>query len=122
MKNLFKVAVAAGVIGLVSQAAFADVTGLTARLAGSCRTANTTGACTIKVAASGSSLGSDSVLLLRAATSNGNYRYVSNRARTLSDTGTTTFKFRNADGCYKVVTAPNGNDSPDVRSRAVCEK
>ena len=121
MKKLVQVIVAAAVIGLAAQGASAEVTGLTAKFAGGCKSKNT-GTCAIKVTASGSDLSSDEVVLERADTSKGHFRYVSRTTRTLSDSGRAEMKFRNVDGCYRVVTAPNGNDVPDVRSRTVCEE
>ena len=121
MKKLVKVLVAVGVLGFAVQSASAEVTGLTAKFAGGCQASNT-GSCTIKVSASGSDLASDAVVLEQADTSKGRFRYVSKTTRTLSESGSTSFKFRNKAGCYKVVTAPNGNDTPDVRSRTICEK
>jgi len=122
MKKLVKVLVAVGVLGFVAQGASAEVTGLTAKFAGGCQVSNTRGSCVIKATASGSDLSSDEVVLEQADTSKGHFRTVGKTPKTLSSTGTTSFKFKNKAGCYKVVTAPNGNDKPDVRSRVICEK
>ena len=121
MKKLVRALVAVGVIGLAAHGASAEVTGLTAKLAGGCQATNT-GTCTIRVSASGTDLASDSVVLENAETAKGPFRYVSKTTRTLSESGSATMKFRNKSGCYKVVTAPNGDDAADVRSRIVCEK
>ena len=121
MKNLVNGLVAVGVICIAAQGASAEVTSLAAKFAGGCKTTST-GSCTIKATAEGTELEGDGVVLQRADSAKGRYRYVSKTNRTLSEEGTTSFKFRNAAGCYRVVTTPNGNDVPDVRSRTICEK
>ena len=103
-------------------AAQADVSTLSAKFRGGCSAANTNGSCTIGATATGSELASDSVVLQRSDTQSGRYKNVSATPKSLSDSGSVTFKFRNKSGCYRVVTAENGNDAADVRSKAICEK
>lgn len=122
MRNVLTSAAVALALAALSNVAFADVSSLTARFAGGCSESNTTGSCAIKVSATGSDLGSEGVLLLHSDTLNGHYAKVSKNARSLSDSGQATFRFRNAKGCYKVTTAENGNDKPDVTSHRICEK
>ena len=107
---------------LISSIANADVVALSAKFRGGCVTTNTRGSCTISVTATGSDFGADGVVLRRSRTVNGPYRDVSVTPRALDDSGVTTFRFRNVAGCYRVYTAPNGNDLPDARSRTICEK
>ena len=120
MRKVAFILIGIGVI--VAGRADAEVTALTAKFRGGCIAANTTGSCTITAAAEGADFAGDSVVLRRSATPNGRYRNVSATPRALDDTGRATFRFRNAPGCYRVYTAPNGNDLPDVRSRTICEK
>lgn len=103
-------------------AAQAEVTGLSVKFKGGCSAANTTGSCTIAATATGSDLASEAIVLQRATSQNGRYKNVSAAPKSLSDSGSATFKFRNQSGCYRAVTAENGNAAPDKTSRAICEK
>lgn len=114
--------IALGLLGLAASPAIAEVTSISAKFAGGCKLENTTSSCTIKATAAGTSLSTAAVVLQRSETGKGGWRYVSKSPRTLSATGQTTFRFKNVGGCYRVITAPNGNDTPDIRSRAICEK
>lgn len=100
----------------------ADVTGLTARFAGGCNTSNTTGSCTIKVSASGTDLGSETVRIYAADSRNGPFNPISSRVHSLSSSGLASVRIANSRGpCFQARTGPNGNDKPDAKSRAICE-
>ena len=105
----------------VAVAAFAAVDSMTIRFAGGCHSTST-GACSIKLSAEGSDLGSAAVRLQHSATQKGPWRNVGAHSRTLSSSGLATFKFKNVDGCYRAITDENGNDNADVVSRKICEK
>lgn len=106
---------------LMASVANADVTALSVKFGGGCSSTNT-GTCTIKVTASGTDLDQSAVVLQRGTSQKGPWRYVSKTSRSLSATGRAQFRFANQDGWYRAVTAPNGNDAADIRSRAIQEK
>jgi len=106
-------------LGVLSSNAFADVHLLTARFAGGCSTSNSTGGCTIKVAATGSELSDDTVNVQHADSATGNFRNLSSHTRSISS-GSASFRFKNQSGCYRVVTVHNSG-SRFVRSRTLCE-
>lgn len=124
MKLIGKGLVAASLVSvIVSASAFADVAGLRAKFKGGGLTANTTGNVYVGVVASGTDLATEGVQLWVAEGPGKSFRKVSNRVKPLSATGYAEFKVKNTPGgCYKVATAPNGNDKPDHVSNTICEK
>jgi hypothetical protein len=119
MRILAALAVLAGTASL----AHADVDALALRFAGGCTTANTNGSCTLRVTATGTELSREGVQLYVAAKQGERFVRVSPRVKPLSENGQASYRVKNTPGgCYQVRTAPNGNDAPDVVSRAVCEK
>lgn len=100
--------------------AYATVDSLSIKFGGGCVSTNT-GTCTLKITASGSDLGSDAVQIQHSSARNGTFRTISSRTHALSDTGRATVRLANEAGCYRAITARNGNSTPDHRSRAICE-
>ena len=107
--------------GFSASTALADVTSMNARFAGGCIEDNENGTCTIKVAASGTDLDSETAVVFGSDSANGDYRRLT-RARPLSSAGQAVIKVKNIPGgCYIVRTGPNGNDKPDRATRQLCE-
>jgi len=108
---------------LIASPSFADVTSMKASFGAGGYKKNT-GKVVVKVSASGTDLGADSVQIQYASTQRGPWKNVSNRTRLLSDTGYASFSFANKKsyGCFRVITARNGNDLADVVSNKICEK
>ena len=100
------------VFGLVA-IGYADLDSLKIGFGGGCKQGNT-GACTIKVTGSGSSLAGEQVKLQRASTARARFSNLGLRARSLDDSGKAAFRFQNRSGCYRVVTS-------SVRSNVICE-
>lgn len=120
MKKLILGLTVIGTLGLASSA-FAEVTAMTLRFAGGCKTENT-GSCNIRVNAEGTSLDSANWQLQHADSQKGPFRSISKRLRSFDTDGAGSIRFRNAAGCYRAVTGPNGNDVPDIHSNVKCEK
>lgn len=108
---------------LIASPSFADVTSMKASFGAGGYKKNT-GKVIVKVSASGTDLGSDSVQIQYASAQRGPWRNISNRTRLLSASGYASFSFANQKsyGCFRVITARNGNDLPDIVSNKVCEK
>jgi len=115
-----KILTVAAILAVSATAAHAEVTKLKARFGGGC-VSGATGSCTIKVTATGDLTAGDAVRLY-AGSSADSLAKVSNRSHDISG-GTAKFRVANSTGsCYQVRTAPNGNSTPDVKSRTICEK
>jgi len=108
---------------LIAAPSFAEVTAIKATFSAGGYKKNT-GKVVVKAAATGSDFTNDTVQIQYAAGQKGPWKNISPRTRTLSDTGTTSFSFTNSAkyGCFRVLTAQNGNDAADVVSNKVCEK
>jgi hypothetical protein len=112
---------AAALIATTVSSANAEVTAISLKFKGGCSVAST-GTCTLSVKATGSDFSGDSFLIQRAETRGGSFKKISNRLRTYNETGSAAVKFKNVKGCYRAISAPNGNDVADVRSNTICEK
>jgi|GEM_PF-6933600 len=111
MKRLaLKKLVAVVLVGLIavqdSQQANAEISDLRIRFKSGCVRENTDGACTIKVAASGSDFDSSDRVTLYASTGpNQPFRRITNHWRQLSSRGTTVTNIKNIPGaCFQVRT------------------
>jgi len=104
------------IVSIGVTAARADVDAVSIRFAGGCHPSGI-GGCVIKASATGDSLEGEEFFLQHADSRRGHFKDVSPHARLLDDSGRTTFKFRNNDGCYRISQGNAG-----TKSNVICEK
>ena len=116
--------VAALLIAAPSFAAPSGITALKAKFGAGGFKSNKSGTVLVKVAATGTAVAGEKVVIQWSKDQKAPWTRISPRSRALSATGTATFSFANkaAYGCFRVITAANGNSNADVTSNKVCEK
>lgn len=109
-----------GVAGM--NPASAEVTGIKISFAGGCTAENQSGSCTLRIVASGSDLDTEEFELYTSDKSNTRMKRASLHNSSVGESGVGHARLRNRPGaCFQLRTARNGDDTPDVYSRTICE-